>query len=146
VADISFEVVPDNVCKVVYTEEENYGYNVYVENNTLNILLEDTREWEDYINISSDQSQITVYLPQNQFEDIDLKNSTGNVSVSNIFCNNMNIKGSTSDINLNNVIALKKLSVSVSTGDTVRTGTSIPTSPDRSGIFRLFLSGGRTPR
>ena len=135
-ADILFEKAPDGKAKVVCYEQEKQPHNVLVKDEKLTIEVQDNRKWYDYVGINSSKTaKITVYLPQNVYNSLFVKTSTGCVNLNNYFnflsievegstgdvicCSNANdikIYLSTGDIEVNGITA-KNLRLKVSTGE-----------------------------
>ena len=80
-ADIGFAKSDDGKCKVVCTELEKVKHSVSVQDGTLSIKAVDERNLFDYIGIYFNKTQITVYLPQNEYETLSISSSTGNVEL-----------------------------------------------------------------
>lgn len=88
--DISLDVVlgkvtlapsEDGTCRVVCHEAERMKHAVTVENGTLTVRTQDTREWYDYISITTGGEEVTLYLPQSNYERLSLYSNTGSISV-----------------------------------------------------------------
>ena len=101
---------------VVCKEQERLKHKVTVSEDTLTIKLVDTRKWHDYL-FDFANTQITVYVPTVQFGKISVKSSTGDVKASDCICDDLQIKNSTGDVVLQNVFAAGKISTVSSTGD-----------------------------
>lgn len=120
---------------VVCHEQKNMKHSVTVHNGKLVIEIVDTRKWYEYIAINFGTPKITVYIPQGEygalfvksstgnveipkdfkFENIDISESTGNVTNYASASENIIIKTSTGNIRVENVSA-GTLDLSVSTG------------------------------
>ena len=134
-ADILFVPSENQKASVVCHEQKNMKYSVTVQNGKLVIEIVDTRKWYEYIGISFGTPKITVYIPQGEygallvksstgnveipkefkFENIDISESTGNVTNCASASENIIIKTSTGNIRVENVSA-GTLDLSVSTG------------------------------
>lgn len=134
-AQIEFVPAEDGVCKVVCYEAENQKHMVVEKDGCLNIKLVDQRKWYEYIGINFERTKITVYLPMEEYENLKICNSTGDLTVSKdltfgnmdvsvstgdvaVFAsvtNHMKIKTSTGDIKVGNVSA-GSMDLTVSTG------------------------------
>lgn len=134
-ADIWFCPSEDDKAKVVCYERIKEKHLVRVEGDTLLIELQDERKWYDHIGISFKSPEITVYLPQADynallvdsstghtainigynFQRIEISQSTGNVHCSASAAEGMKIKTSTGAINLRKVSA-GEMDLRVSTG------------------------------
>lgn len=136
-ADIQFLPSEDGAGKVVCHEPANDKHQVSVQNGTLTIQLVPEKEWYDYIGIiTSENAEITIYLPENiyttlsidestgdvlipkefQFENVDVKVSTGDVQCFAAASKEIKIKTSTGHIRVENV-STETLDLVVSTGD-----------------------------
>ena len=116
-ADIKIETSDDDICRIVCYEEKNLKHTVEVVNDTLEISVLDQRKWYEHIGISAGNTQITVYLPKNEYASLTIKESTGDVKIAkNLVFENISIKASTADIKAEN-ITVGKIELSVSTGD-----------------------------
>ncbi len=134
-ADILFVPSEDPKTSVVCHEQKNMKHSVTVQNGKLVIEIVDTRKWYEYIGINFGTPKITVYIPQGEygalfvksstgnveipeefkFENIDISESTGNVTNYASASENIIIKTSTGNIRVENVSA-NTLDFSVSTG------------------------------
>ncbi|MBQ3489466.1 MAG: DUF4097 family beta strand repeat protein [Clostridia bacterium] len=116
-ADILFLPSEDGVCKTVCYESENIWHSVSVQNETLVIQSSDERDWYDYIGIFQKSLKITIYLPQNEYGSLTIKESTGDIEIPKDFqFKNIDISTSTGDIK-NYASALETIKIQTSTGD-----------------------------
>ena len=81
---ITFLPSEDGKCRVECYENVKANHSVTVSDGTLYINLENKRAWYDYI-MNFDSSKLSVYLPKTEYEALTVKNSTGNVTVSEDF-------------------------------------------------------------
>ena len=134
-ADVVFVPSENQKVSVVCHEQKNMKHSVTVQNGELVIEVVDTRKWYEYIGINLGTLKITVYIPQDEygmlfvksstgnveiptefkFENIDISESTGNVTNYASASENIRIKTSTGNIRVENVSA-DTLDLSVSTG------------------------------
>jgi DUF4097 and DUF4098 domain-containing protein YvlB len=134
-ADIELIPSEDEKCSVVCFERIHAKHDVSVNDGVLTIKLVDSRKWYEYIGINFSTPKITVYIPQGEygklsiksstgdvkipkefkFENIDISESTGNVTNYASASENIIIKTSTGNIRVENVSA-GTLDLSVSTG------------------------------
>ena len=134
-ADILLVPSENQKASVVCHEQKNAKHSVTVKNDTLVIEVVDTRKWYERIGIFFGTPKITVYIPQDEygaffvksstgnveipkefkFENIDILESTGNVTNYASASENIIIKTSTGNIRVENVSA-NTLDLSVSTG------------------------------
>lgn len=75
----------DDTCKVVYTTNKGMDCDIAVSNRRLTITYTDTRAWYERIGIHGDNTSITVYLPQTQYDALYLQSVSGNIQVADPF-------------------------------------------------------------
>lgn len=98
-ADLEFKVAEDGVSKVVCNERENEHHEVVVADNTLSIKYKDDLPWyKRWFDLNSNKMNVTIYLPGSNYE-------------------NLTVKSSTSDININKEYSFADLDIKLSTGD-----------------------------
>ena len=90
-ADVNVKLATDGKCMVVTYEDEKIEYTPNVSNGTLKISKKDNRKWYDYIGINAGSSQITVYLTQSQLNTLNIKASTADVTINNVYCGEISI-------------------------------------------------------
>ncbi len=116
-ADILFILSDNGKCKVECIEEAKTKHTVLVQENTLNININDTRKWYDYISFFSfGTPKITVYLPLDKYALLTVNASTGDIEIPKEFTfDNIDIKSSTGDVNCN-ASTVNDLKIKLSTG------------------------------
>lgn len=134
-ADIVFVASESSECSVTCYEQKNAKHSVTVKDDTLVIEVVDTRKWYEYIGINFGAPKITVCIPQGeystlsissdtgdvtipkdfQFSNIDISDSTGNVTNYASASGGVKIKTSTGNIRVEGITA-GSLDLSVSTG------------------------------
>ena len=115
-ADILFAPSTDGGCQVICKEQKNITHTVIVRDDTLEIRVNDTRKWYEYIGIQLGTPQITVCLPKSAYRFLTVHCSTGDVALPRDFSfDSVEITTSTGDINAEN-ITTGQLALSVSTG------------------------------
>lgn len=98
-ADISILPSADGVSKVVCHEPENLTHSVEVTDGTLTIREVDSRQWHQHIGFSFGSAKITVYLPEAEYQSLTIRESTGDIEISEGFLfSNIDIKTSTGDV------------------------------------------------
>ncbi len=99
--DVVFKLSDDNICKVVCYEQEKLRHSVGVSNNSLEILVNDTREWYDFISLFSfDSPKTTVYLPKKAYRSLTVDFETGEVVIPKDFgFDSIDLSGSTGSVN-----------------------------------------------
>lgn len=101
ITDVKFEKADAN--KVACNERKKHYHEVKVENEKLVIKFKDDYKWyENIFNFNFKSITVTVYLTEANYDNLDIKSSTGDVEVSNDFTfNTANIKVSTGDVKFN---------------------------------------------
>ena len=99
VETITFLPSDDEKVKVICHEDQQIKHLVSVENGALTIKRVDTRHWYDYIGIGFGTPTITVYLPEGEYGDLNIKSTTGDVYlISEHSYNTINIEATTADV------------------------------------------------
>ncbi len=157
-ADILFVLSAGGKCKVECIEEVSTKHNVLIKENTLNIDVNDTRKWYDYISFFSfGTPKITVYLPLDKYALLTVNASTGDIEIPKEFTfDSIDIKASTGDVN-SSASATRDLKIKLSTGHidiqdiaagnmnlTTSTGGINIKSVDCSGKIETKVSTGKT--
>lgn len=134
--DVVFKPAEDGKLSVVCLELEKAKHTVAIEDGTLQITVEDNRQWLDYIGFFFEDLTMTVYLPETAYESvkvnvrtgdikipaefsfgtISLSTSTGNVGCCASASGYMSLYTSTGDIKFENVHAAK-VDFGTSTGE-----------------------------
>jgi len=98
--DILFAPSGNGSCSIVFLEREKVTHNAAVTDGTLAISVADTRNWLDHLVIFSTESPaMTVYLPQNTYDTLTIRESTGDISIPNDFTfGSISIDASTGDV------------------------------------------------
>lgn len=84
-AAVSFVTAADGNCKVVCTENEVIYDKIEVVDNTLTIERVDESEWYHNIGMHFGEIEITVYLPEKEYEALFVDNSSGRIDVQGDF-------------------------------------------------------------
>ena len=115
-SDIVFSPSQDGKTKVVCYEDTKMKHSVNIIDGTLTVVETDTRKWYEYISWGAN-TKITVYLPQNEYSNLYIKNSTGDILVPSEFSfESVNITVSTGDVNFKGS-ANSDVKIKSSTGD-----------------------------
>ena len=118
VADITIAESEDGICRVECYQEENMGYSVVVKDGILHVKSENDRDWYEHIGIGFESPKITIYLPKSMdISNVTIKASTGDIKMSNISVETLEIITSTGDVNLFGVICHGDLKIDADTGD-----------------------------
>ncbi len=156
-ADILFMPSENQKTSVVCHEQKNAKHSVTTKDGTLVIEAVDTRKWYEHIGINFSTPKITVSIPQDEygalfvksstgnveipkdfkFENIDISESTGNVTNYASASENIIIKTSTGNIRVENVSA-GTLDLSVSTGGVAVSNVTCE------GDIKIKVSTGKT--
>ncbi|MBQ4562067.1 MAG: DUF4097 family beta strand repeat protein [Clostridia bacterium] len=134
-ADIKF--IPSEETSVVCHEETKAKHRVEVKDDTLVIAIDNNKKWYDYIGIFNlDKTQITVNIPAGEYGDITIKSSTGNVELPReLNFKNIDISESTGDVT-NFASASDRIKISTSTGNIRVEGIT-------AGVLDLSVSTGK---
>ena len=153
-SDIEFRPSQDLKSKVVCYEQEKLKHSVCVNNETLEIKIVDTRKWYEHIGINFTSSRIKVYIPKGEYGALSIKESTGDVKISEGFTfSDVKITISTGDICVSN-IAVDNMELKTSTGKIItenancKNDMKIGVSTGKSNITNVkcnnFISSGST--
>ena len=100
VSDYEFVISTDGKCKVECKEKENILHTVEVKDGTLKIGNNDTRKWYEkyFFNWDFSKIMIIVSLPDKEYNNLNINNSTGDINISTLKVNNAKIEVSTGDV------------------------------------------------
>lgn len=96
-------------------ESINLKHTVKVENNTLVVEVNDTRNWYDYIGIYVNKPKITVYLPKSEYDNLLIDTKTGDVNIPKDF----------KFLNLDILSSVGIIKNNASVEDTIKINTSV---------------------
>ncbi len=159
ISNVELALSKDGTCQVWCLEEVNYFHKVSVEEGALTITTQDDRKWYEHIGVRfADYHSITLWLPEEVYEELaitcstadvkvakdfhfdwadirtstgdirwlgswvdtlSLEVSTGNITVKDTLCNNLDAKTTTGDIRLYTGGASKQLLAKTGTGDVI---------------------------
>lgn len=119
-ADITF--IHSNENKIVLKEYEDCNHSISVDNDTLKISYSVKDNW--YKNfISFGEPLITIYLTEIEYENLNIKEATGDIRISNDFkIKNVDIKASTGDVYY--FASSELIMITLSTGDIKMNGVT----------------------
>lgn len=117
VADVKILPATNYKCSVACYEWTNTKHEVVVKDGILLIKQIDTRKWYEYVGINFETPQITIYVPQIEYDSISIDTSTGDVCVKDLSVNNIEFSLSTGDVTVSNVVCDDDFYVVVTTGD-----------------------------
>ena len=116
IADIVFAVSQDGICSVVCHEEQKLRHAVEVRDGVLTVTVVDEREWYDHIGIFVGTPKITVYLPESEYAEVCIKESTGDIEIPKDFqFESVDISVTTGDVK-NYASASDMVKIKTSTG------------------------------
>lgn len=120
-SDLDINLIPskDSSCKIICKETDKALHNVDVVNNTLTIEENNSLEWFEYIRIGFywENTQIDIYLPENEYNNLKLNCSSGEINVHDSFgFDNAEVYVSSGDINFSGDVK-NELSASASSGN-----------------------------
>ena len=118
VSDVEFRHAEDGAVKVVALESEKIRHIVTVENDTLKIQsVEEKWKWFDFSWLSAKTPSVTVYLPENLYENLSISATTGDVCIPDGFVfGKADVEVSTGDVELSGGVRTT-LRVRTTTGD-----------------------------
>ena len=105
----------DNGAKLESLESENRRTVVSVEDGTLTIRLVDERKWYEHMEISLNSPELVLYLPEGDYGDLTIENSTGDVQIGNYEFDHVRITCSTGDVDLQ--ASAKSIAIETGTGE-----------------------------
>lgn len=96
--DIRFVPSEDAQCTVLCPEGNGISHSIFIDNGTLTIEKTDKHTHKAYFGFFFEQEEITLYLPQAEYESLALEVSTGNVEIPKDFAfTSASIKNSSGD-------------------------------------------------
>lgn len=115
--DLKIAQSVDDKCRIEYICPENLEYTLSVSDGTLTITEKDNRKWYDYIGISINETEMTLYLPENEYKNFDIETNTGDVSLKDIKPESLSIITDTGDILIDDFVSKGKVIIKSNTGD-----------------------------
>lgn len=137
IADIILVPSEDENCKVICFEQEQLKHAVGVNDNKLEIKEVDDRKWYEHIGIFVISSpKITVYLPKTEYTSLVVKSSTSDITIPENFAfEQIEVLNSTGDVTCF-ASASEHIKMKLSTG-------SISIKDISAGVLDLTVSTGR---
>lgn len=115
--NVDFKLSDDGKCKVVCKELEDYNHKVFVENGCLKIEADESRKWYQKL-FSFKSADVTVYLPKDAYQSLEIDNVTGDIDISSGFSfENVLIAATTGNIHISGIDCFGDLAAEVTTGD-----------------------------
>ncbi|MBQ9513975.1 MAG: DUF4097 family beta strand repeat protein [Clostridia bacterium] len=139
--DVYFKVSEDGKTKMVAEEAENEKHTVQIIDGVLTITREDNKKWYEKMFDFGSGAKLTLYLPNaNDFADLNIKVSTGNVAVEKGFIfDNIVLDGSTGNTDIKAVVK-GNIGATASTGDISISETTCKTATIKVSTGKVFLS------
>ena len=98
-ADIVFALSEDGKCRVECHESQKAKHTVTVKDGTLTVEGSDEKTLHNFIGISFDSPQITIYLPGTAYTSLFIEESTGDIEIPKDFhFDNVDISADTGDV------------------------------------------------
>ena len=115
--DIKLLPSTDGICKIEYPESKNVLCEISVENGTLKIKQTDNRRWYQMIGFFFNIPTLTVYLPASEGQTLNLEASTSDVTIpADLSFENLKIRLSTGNVTVSANVT-ENLEIEVSTGN-----------------------------
>lgn len=116
-SDVIFVPSADKKCRVICIDTENVKHTTTVKDDTLLISVKDSRKWYDHIGISFGNTSVTVVLPKESYDSLNITGNTSDITISKDFIfTNIKITTDTGDVSLLSS-AKETLDISTDTGD-----------------------------
>lgn len=116
-SDVMFVPSEDKKCRVICIDTENVKHTATVKDDTLLISVEDGRKWYDHIGIFFGNTSVTVALPKESYDLLNITGNTSDITISKDFIfTNIKITTDTGDVSLLSS-AKETLDISTDTGD-----------------------------
>lgn len=103
-------------CSIVCFENDKEKHEVSVESGTLTVSVNDSRKWYECLGFYFGDRNITVYLPEMQYNSLKIGVKTGNINVTGIKTERIEFSVNTGSIALKNVVAEEKFIIKCGTG------------------------------
>ena len=118
--DILIKTSSDDKCHVECLDFEEIVHDAYVDGDTLFITSKDEGTANVGLNFmfNTTSPKITVYLPENAYEDLYVNATTGDLYIDEAFTfTNLRLDATTGDISINSVNCTDALELNITTGD-----------------------------
>ena len=109
----------DEKCSVEIVERTKVKHDVEVSDNKLTVKNNDLRQWYEkyFFNFNFKSMKITLFVPQSDFNNLSIKNDTGDTIIEDGFqFNSIKINSSTGEVVLKNIKATDYINLNLSTG------------------------------
>ena len=125
-ADISFLPSEDGRCKAVFQDSKKEWHSASVEDGTLSIIANLSRNPKDLMEflLGSGSPKVTLYLPEKEYNTLFIEEDTGDIAIPKDFSfEKIEIKVTTGDVSCN-ASSKGAVSIATSTGDISVEGSS----------------------
>ncbi len=140
--DIEFLPSEDGKCRIACYEDDKVIHTAEVKDGTLVINTEDSRRWLGFISISFTRPTMTVYLPRNEYEILDIGTDTGAVRLPKDFAfESIKIAGHTGSVSCSASVA-GVVDIELDTGAIVMSEISAGRMKLKTDTGSIKLSGG----
>ena len=114
--DINIKPANEENCRVEAYESDKVKYDVQIKDNKLTIKEIDERVLLDYMGINISETSLTLFVPNEKYESLDINLTTGDIELFDLLVNNININLTTGDIKLFDS-SFENVAVKFTTGD-----------------------------
>lgn len=116
-SDIELVRSENNECMIVSIDTEKTKHIITVKNNTLFISLDDERKWYDYIGVFTMSPSLTIHLPKDSYDSLNIEADTSDIKVPKDFIfGKVEIETDTGDVQVLSQVSAT-LDISSDTGD-----------------------------
>lgn len=116
-ADITFIPSSDQKTSINCYEYQKSKHDVKVVDGTLEIKVNDTRKWYDYISIGFASPKISISIPEKQYQNLTINSSTSDITLpENFEFKTIDILNDTGDV-YSKASAVESIKIATSTGE-----------------------------
>ena len=113
-ANISIQTTAGEQCTVIYDDSDRGTYHVGMDEDTL--VIERDVPWFDTFGIIMSAPKVTVYLPEAEYEDLDVSAVSGSIRIDNLDAKRMNLTATSGKIALSGVNVARDASLKTVSG------------------------------
>ena len=119
VGDASVNILPSESaeCKVTCVSKKGFNYSISVKDGMLLIEEDSSMSWHEKIQMISKQ-EVSIYLPQDDYNKIVVKGNSGDVNVKNVTLDKIDIDITAGDVRVSGVTCNDDLKIDITTGET----------------------------
>ncbi len=122
-SDVFLYPSDDSTLRVEVYEEEKMPHKVKILDGVLTVTMENHKDWYDYVGINFDSPYVKIYLPKNEYDNLNVEVSTGDIEVSSgLIFDDISVEGKTGDVRCFAESA-QNITITISTGDILISGT-----------------------